>query len=139
MSGLQAAAFVCYALATLVLAGFAIASLTRDEFMPYHREALGKPWGEVDARVQALLIGLMRGAGGLALATAVALVMILAVPFRDGQPWATFALAAIAFAASAFSLSAMHYVKRLTSARPTIAGPLAGLVLSALGFALSLA
>jgi len=138
MTDIQIAAFVCYALGTLVLIGFSVPYLTRSEFMPYQREALGIPWEQVDTRLQVLLIGLMRATGGLALATGLAMLLILLVPYRAGQPWASFALAAIAVAACAFSLSSMRYVKRVTAARPPFASPLAVLAFSGLGFALSL-
>lgn len=138
MTNIQIVAFVCFALGTLVLIGFAVAHLTRSEFLPYHREALGRSWVDVEAPVRALLLGLMRAVGGLALAVGLAMVLILLVPYRAGEAWASFALAAIAVSACAFSIVAMLHIKRQTAAHPPMAGPLSALALSAAGFLLSL-
>jgi hypothetical protein len=51
------AAFVCYGLSALLSMLFGIIYLVRSTFMPYHQEALGKPWQQLDQNLRVLLIG----------------------------------------------------------------------------------
>jgi len=64
MSGTMLAAFVAYALAALLSAVFGAIYLVRSQFMPYHQEAVGVAWEQLDQRLQALLLGLLRTVGG---------------------------------------------------------------------------
>ena len=48
MNGKLKVAFSCYAIAALLLLVFALVYLTRSEFMPYHSDAVGLEWAEVD-------------------------------------------------------------------------------------------
>ena len=56
--------------AALVSLVFGVIYLTRLEFMPYHREALGITWEEVGACEKGLILALMRAVGGGFLLTA---------------------------------------------------------------------
>lgn len=131
-------AFACFAISGLILLAFAVAYLTRKEFMPYHREAVGKAWSELDPRIQVLLIGLMRAAGGMMLTAGIAYAFILFIPFRVGEPWAPYALAIAGFAACLTGIFAMSYVKKHTGAHPPVAGSYVALVLSVVGLISSL-
>jgi len=42
------AAFACYGLSALISMLFGAMYLVRSTFMPYHQEALGKPWQQLD-------------------------------------------------------------------------------------------
>lgn len=50
MSTGQVAAFICYALAALLSLVFGAIYLVRSQFMPYHEEAVGIPWQQLDPR-----------------------------------------------------------------------------------------
>ena len=65
-------AFGCYLLAFFIVSLFAAAYLKRSDFMPYHGQAVGVPWAEIEPRMQVLLMALIRvvGAGWIALAGA---------------------------------------------------------------------
>jgi hypothetical protein len=132
------AAFACFALGGLYIYALAFDYLTRSEFMPFHREAVGKRWADIDSRMQTLVLSLMRAVGGSVFATGLAFTVILVIPFREGQAWAAFALALIGTAAGATALFATSYVKRQSPAHPPITGPIVGILLSLTGLILSL-
>jgi hypothetical protein len=132
------AAFACFALGALYIFAFSFEYLTCTKFMPYHREVVGKSWAEIDARLQRLILGMMRAVGGCAFAVGLAFTVILAIPYREGQPWAAFALALIGTVAGATAFFAMYYAKKGTPARPPMLGPIAGILLSILGLILSI-
>ena len=77
MSNAMIAAFVCYALVVLLTFTFAMIYLTRSQFMPYHREAIGKPWVELEPAVRTIIFALMRagGASGFTLGVAMGLIL----------------------------------------------------------------
>lgn len=131
-------AIACHGLAALLLLAFGVAYLARSEFMPYHRDAIGLEWRELHARVQALLLGLMRAAGGGFLASGLAVLLLLAFPFRRGERWARWAVPAVGVAAGAPALYAMLLVRARTPASPPLAAAVAFFALLALGLALSL-
>ncbi|MBN1429585.1 MAG: hypothetical protein JXB07_14540 [Anaerolineae bacterium] len=132
------AAFVVYALSVLLFCVFGIFYLVRSQFMPYHQEAVGKPWHQLDSRLQALLIGLMRTAGGGLLATGVAIAILLLTPFRAGEPWAKYAIPVIGLVGAIPSLYATMMVRSRTQAHSPVAASAAGVGLLVLGFVLSL-
>jgi hypothetical protein len=61
--------------------------LTRGSFMPYHGDALGLPWRELDPALQTLLLALMDVAGAGWIAVGVAVLALLVGPFRRGEQW----------------------------------------------------
>jgi hypothetical protein len=130
------ATFGCYVLVALYIFAFALDYLTRSHFMPYYREAVGKPLAEIDPRVQMIILGLMRAVGGGSFALGLAFTVILAIPYREGHTWAVLALAAIGTVAGATALLSMSYVKSKTPAHPPIWGPIIAILLSVLGLVL---
>jgi hypothetical protein len=68
--------------------------------MPYHQEALGKSWQQLDQNLQALLLGLMRAAGGGLLATGISMAILLLIPFRTGESWSVYSIPAIGLLAA---------------------------------------
>ena len=137
MSHAMIAAFVCYALVVVLAFAFSATYLMRSEFMPYHQEAIGKPWGELDAAVQTIILALMRGGGGSGFTLGLAMGLILLFPFREGRSWAIYALPALGLAVGAATLSVMFFVKRRTPAHPPIAVPMVVIALSVVGLVLS--
>ncbi len=81
-------AFWCYLLVLLSLGIFGIIYLSRSQFMPYHAIAVGKTWAEVDPSFQILLLALIRAIGGTWIATALAIGLLLFIPFKQGARWA---------------------------------------------------
>ena len=111
-------AFSCYLLDLLLLTVFALMYLLRSEFMPYHADAVGQSWAEVGPAFQILISALMKVTGGGWLATAIAIGVLLFIPFRKGMRWAYWAIPAIGLPISLSSLYATIYVAHNTPASP---------------------
>ena len=132
------AAFASYALAALLFTVFGVIYLARFQFMPYHQEALGKPWQKLDPRLQALLIGLMRTAGGGLLAAGVSIAILLLIPFRAGETWARYTIPVIGLVAGLPSLYATILIRSRTQAHTPVVPSAIGVGLLVIGFILSL-
>ncbi len=126
MSTRMKIAFGCHLLAILIIAAFGVAYIVRPEFMPYHAVAVGLPWAAVDPSFRVLILALMRGAGGAALAVVALELVLLVLPFRQGLVWARWTIPAGGFVISAGALYAMVFVGLNTPASPPWIAPVAG-------------
>ena len=72
--------------------------LLATSFTPYHAQVVGKPWEQLEPRVQAIIVGMLRVIGGGFLGLA-ATVAWLAYALFEGAGWAPWALASIALLA----------------------------------------
>ena len=88
MSKKMKISFCCHLLAILGSTIVGLIYLFRTEFMPYHAVAVGHNWAEVDTAFQTLLLALIRAFGGASFSTALAMGIILFIPFRQGLLWA---------------------------------------------------
>ena len=102
------------------IAGFIFAAmyLFRPEFMPYHEVAIGRPWAEVSAEYQVLILALMRVSGGGWLATSVGILLLLLFPFRKGRYWPYLGIPAIGLSALIPTFIATMHVKFNSDATP---------------------
>lgn len=131
------AAFVCYSLSALLSMLFGIIYLVRSTFMPYHQEALGKSWQQLDPNLQALLLGLMRTAGGGLLATGVSASILLLIPFRAGESWAAYSIPAVGLLTAIPALYATILIRSRTHAHTPVAAGFMAVGLLVIGFILS--
>ncbi len=131
-------AFACYCLMGLLLVGFGVVYLLRQEFMPYYSVAVGLPWADVPPNFQFLILALMKAVGGAIIAVALALYIVLLVPFREGERWALWAVPILGLVQSAAALYPMSYIASNTTASPPLWAPAAGVLLIVFAFALSL-
>jgi len=76
-----------YVINSLVSVGLGGMYLFRGSFMPYHAEALGRRWAEVEPALQTLLKALMEVAGAGWIGIGVATLILVAVPMRRGETW----------------------------------------------------
>jgi len=90
-------AFVCIAIPALVELGLGAVYFTASEVMPYHKEALGVGWSQLEPGVRTLLVTFVNGYGSAHLAVGIALTALLLFPFRQGQVWARWTILAIGF------------------------------------------
>jgi hypothetical protein len=80
-------AFGIYLLVALLTISLGLVHLFSPKFMSYHQEAIGKGWAELEPRMQILFLALMKGFGGGALGTGLALGMLTLMPIRRGNLW----------------------------------------------------
>lgn len=112
--------------------------LTRSEFLSFHADAVGRAWGGVEPAFQVLILALMRALGGAWLAVAVAIAILLAIPFRRGERWARWAIPAVGLTSSSAALWATTFVARHSPAQPPYGAVAFGIVMLLVGLALSL-
>ena len=132
------AAFVCYALVAFFLIIFGAIYLTRPTLMPYHLDAIGRSWADLDASMQTLFLALMRVAGTGFLVTALSMLMLLLIPFRAGEIWASYAIPAVGLVQLLFTLYVTMYVRKYTPGSPPVGMNILGVGLLILGFIMSL-
>jgi hypothetical protein len=137
MNGFAWSAFICYLVAALGGVLMGLRYLVRSKFMPYHQDALGQNWDQLDKRLQTLLIALMRGVGGAALGASISVMIMLFIPFRAGELWAHYAIPAVFLITCLPSLYATLLVRTKTHASPPVALFVFGVVLNIGGFILS--
>ena len=90
-------AAVFYVINSIVSVGLGGLYLFRSSFMPYHAEALGQQWAEVEPALQTLLKALMEVAGAGWIGIGVATLALVAVPMRRGEPWGRLLIPALFF------------------------------------------
>ena len=113
-------AFWLYLAIVVPLAGWGVRFLLRNEFLPYLSVAVGMPWAEVPSNFQLLFMALIKLVGGLWVAFSFAMVAILLVPFRQGEPWALWAVPVLLLVQLAGTANAMRQVILKTSAKPPL-------------------
>jgi hypothetical protein len=131
-------AFWCYLLAMAGPAVFGIVFLTRNEFMPYHADAVGMRWTEVPRPFQVLILALLKLAGGAWLTVAVAEFILLLGPFRQGVRWALWAVPSLGLLHYAGVAIAMTHVTLNTPASPPWIATIASSVVILAAAAISL-
>lgn len=130
-------AFACIAACALVELGLGLVYATASEVMPYHREALGVSWAELEPGARALLVTLVNGYGSAHLAAGISLGALLLFPLRQGHAWARWAILAVGFPVLAATAWLSNRLAAATGADVPWRGALALLVLFLLGVALA--
>ena len=125
---------ICYGLDAAIALIFGVIYLTRTQFMPYHSLALSKPWSEVEPNIQTLILALMRVAGGGFIATGIAIIVLLCIPFQAREQWAIYSIFIICFCSSFGSGYATYLVRNNTPGNPPFKLSLGAILLSLLGF-----
>jgi hypothetical protein len=75
-----------------VMFGIGLRYLVATELMSHHMRMLGVAWTDLTPGTRTLMLTLMKGTGLVGIATAVALGVLLAVPFRRQETWSYWAV-----------------------------------------------
>jgi len=129
--------FACNALAAALAASFGVVYLLSTQFMPYHAQAIGRDWQDLDANLQVLLLAMIKVIGAGYLVGAVVMTMLLIIPWRRGDPWARWTVFVQGLGVSLYSAGAALFVERHTIARPPWEAAVIGGVLVTVGFFLA--
>jgi hypothetical protein len=118
MDGRAKFAMVAHAIPTtgLLLQGLLYVSTAR--FMPYHADALGTAWEGLPANYQGFLIGVIKAMGAGSIGVSMALVILLLIPFRNGDWWARWAVPLIGAVFTALTAYAAFTIDARTPASP---------------------
>ena len=113
-------AFVLYLMVVTVLFVFGVVFLIRKEFMPYHAVAVGMPWSEVPEKFQILIRALLKFMGGTVITLSVAVLILLLIPFREGEFWSIVTIPLLCLLQAAAITNATTQVVRKTQGRPPL-------------------
>jgi hypothetical protein len=111
-------AVFAYAIPTAGLLLQGVLYVTTPKFMPYHADALGVAWEELPAHYQGFLLGVIKAMGAGSIGVTLALLIMLAVPFRRGDAWVRWAVPAIGAVFTALTAYAAFTIDVRTPASP---------------------
>ncbi|MBL4705090.1 MAG: hypothetical protein JKY54_11240, partial [Flavobacteriales bacterium] len=95
MSKKMNVAFFCYGFNAIGLFLFGLIYTFSSEFLPFHSDAIQAPWESLSQPAQVLYLGMMRTEGAGFLSSALAIGILLYIPFRQRETWSYWAIAAI--------------------------------------------
>ena len=84
--------FTLYLLASAATILIGLLYASRRRVMPYHLKALETSWEEIDPKYQFMLRALLNGGGYFGLSTGLFMLVLLLIPFRQGELWAGYAI-----------------------------------------------
>jgi hypothetical protein len=135
---MQILALIALGAAALLALAFGARYVLTREFMPYHATVLGRPWSQLDRRLQFIILGMLKVAGGGLLGYGVALLWLL-LPIQRGEAWASWAALTMSFAALAPILYTVVWLRHVEpSAKTPVIPSLTVFVLVVLGTTISL-
>jgi hypothetical protein len=94
---MQIVALVSLALAAVLALVFGARYVLTKAFMPYHAAVLDKPWPALEPRLQAIILGMLKVAGGGLLGYGLSLLWLL-LPLQRGVAWAAWAVLTVSLA-----------------------------------------
>jgi hypothetical protein len=97
---------------------FAFLYVFRQEFMPYHANAVNESWAQVDPKMQVLILALMRVSGGGWLGVSIAMTILLFKYCKTDQLWLMTSLFFIGLAIVVPTLLATLLVKNHSGSNP---------------------
>ncbi len=116
MNRIYGFAMLLYALPTVGLMLQGLLYLTTSEFMPYHADALSVNWNELSLPYQGFVIGVIRGMGAGSFTVALALLIILLIPYRRRETWTYWAVPLIGVSFSILTAYAAFTIDARTPA-----------------------
>jgi len=84
--------FAIYLVVAIMTIAWGILYFSSHEMMPYHKQAIGKNWAELERGIQVIILALMEAAGAGLLTTGFLMLILLFIPFRQGEPWVNWAI-----------------------------------------------
>ena len=118
MNRRDSASFVAHGTPTVGLLLQGLLYVTTPTFMPYHADALGTTWEALPAHYQGFVIGVIKAMGAGSIGVTLALLIMLAVPFRRGDAWARWAVPTIGAVFTALTAYAAFTIDVRTPASP---------------------
>ena len=86
--------------------------------MPYHNDALETTWDAIDSKYQFMLLALLNGGGYYGISTGLFMLVLLWIPFREGQVWAGYAIGIIGLIGALALGYIVYQVKTKTKGNP---------------------
>lgn len=134
---MTAAATALYLLNSAGLLVFAARYIFAEGFMPYHAEALGKPWNELDPRLKQVIRAMLAVIGGGMLAAGVTGALLSLFLLTPQGAWFVSVVPLPYLLFEGPALYATARLRRLTGARTPALPAIAGIVLTLIAYGLS--
>ena len=112
--------FYCYATATLLTILIGLLYASRKTIMPYHLQALETTWDAIDTKYQFMLKMLLNGGGFYGLSSGIFMLILLWIPFRDGQLWAGYTIGLVGLIGTLPLGYIVYQVKTKTNGNPPL-------------------
>ena len=116
MRGRERWAMVMHAIPTVGLMLQGLLYVVTPTFMPYHADALAVRWEELPPHYQGFLLGVLKGMGAGSIAVTLAILIMLAIPFRRGHAWARWAVPVVGITFTALTAYAAMTIALRTDA-----------------------
>ena len=130
---MQLLSLCAFGLAGLLALAFGVRYLVTREFMPYHATVLGKSWAALEPRLQAIILGILKVAGGGLLGYGCTLLWLL-LPLQRGETWAAWAAITVSLAVLAPVLYVVVWLRRISpEAKTPVIATLAAMALVIVG------
>ena len=110
----------------------------RQEFFPFHSDVIQIPWSDLEVSAQTLYLGMMRTEGAGFLASGASLIILLTIPFRRKEVWASSAMTLIGVIEHLPTFLANLHVAQTSPASPPWEIALIGMFSLVLGLVLSI-
>jgi len=117
---MESLSFYSYGLATTLTILIGLLYATRKTIMPYHLEALETTWEEIDSKYQFMLKMLLNGGGFYGIAVGLFMLVLLLIPFSNGEEWAGYAIGGIGLVCAAPLTYIVYSVKTKTNGNPPL-------------------
>lgn len=115
---MQILGLAAFGLAALLALAFGVRYVFTRQFMDYHATVLGKPWASLEPRLQFIILGMLKVAGGGLLGYGVALLWLL-FPIQRGEAWAAWAALTVSLAVCVPILYTVVWLRRIEPAAKT--------------------
>lgn len=112
--------FWLYALASIATILIGLLYASRPRVMPYHLEALETTWEDIDPKYQHMLKALLNGGGFYGIATGLFMLVLLLIPFRNGEIWAGYTIGLVGLVGTLPLGYIVYTVKKHTAGNPPL-------------------
>jgi hypothetical protein len=92
MSVRKKIAFAIYFLNCLSLVGFGAVYFFSPTLMSYHQQVIGRTWEELGTGIRIIFHAMLKATGAGFLVTGISGLLLLFIPFKRGEDWASWAL-----------------------------------------------
>lgn len=114
----KATAMICHGVAIFPMLVGGLVYAISNSYMSYHAAATNQMWQELAPGIQILFRAMLNGVGSLMLLTALTLILLLTIPFRQNQRWSFLAIPVIGICALLITIRAAILVDLNTAANP---------------------
>ena len=111
-------AFTIYLVVNLLGMAFGITYLACPTVMPYHHRAIGVNWEDLGPGLQVMLVNFVNFAGAAFITGSLSCLIMLLIPFRNGELWAKRAVPLVLMVFNGFCLYVSASVAIKTDASP---------------------